>query len=344
MRVVKTGLRSSVRGRLLVLLALTLSLGLAALGALGLGAAELPFSRALGALFGRGDALELGVVLELRVPRVLLAVLVGGSLGMVGSTLQSVLHNDLADPYILGVSAGAGVGATLAMLFGPGLAPWSTTLLAFVAALVSVVLVYQAARTEGALPGARLLLAGVAWSSFATALSAFLLYFAPEARQVRGVLFWLIGGLQGAGWTEVWTVSSVTLPSALLLLASARAQTLFLLGDEAAQSLGLDVARTKSLLILLSALVTASTVAVAGAIGFVGLIVPHALRPFFGPDQRFLLPAAGLGGALLLLVMDTAARTLFAPEEVPVGVLTGLLGAPFFLLLLRRQGRGGAPL
>lgn len=338
------GLRTSARARRWVLVALAAALTLLAVAALGVGAAEVPWSRALRALWGPSEPLELRVVRDLRAPRVLLAILVGGSLAAVGSSLQSVLQNELADPYILGVSAGAGVGATVALLFGPTAGqPLGTTTLAFLTALLSVYAVHHAARIGGALPGGRLLLAGVAWSSFATALSAFLLFFAPEAAQVRGVFFWLLGGLAGANWTNVWTLSAVALPCLLLLFLTARTQTILRLGDEAAHGLGIDVARSKGLLIALSALLTATTVAVAGAIGFVGLIVPHALRPWFGPDQRYLLPASALGGGLLLLCMDTAARSLFAPEEVPVGVLTGLLGAPFFLLLLRRQGRGLGP-
>ncbi len=342
-----SALRTSKAGRVGALLLLALLLAASALFALGSGAADVPIHRAVAALIGRVDGADLRIVYELRAPRVLLGILVGGGLAMVGATLQCVLQNDLADPYILGVSAGAGVGATLSMLgAAPGgpAAPWSTALFAFIAALISVAIVYRTAKVEGSLPGPRLLLAGVAFSSFATALSAFLLFFAREAAQVRGVFFWLIGGLADASWPQVLMVSLVLLPSTALLFASASRQTVFLLGDEAAQSLGLSVMRTKAALIVIAALITATTVAVAGAIGFVGLIVPHALRPFFGPDQRFLLPAASLGGALLLVTMDTAARSLFVPEEVPVGVLTGLLGAPFFLLLLRRRAVGGGPL
>lgn len=320
---------------------------LCALLALGAGPADVPLSRAMAALFGRGDALDLDIVIGLRAPRIILGALVGACLAMVGSTLQAVLQNDLADPYILGISAGAGVGATVAVLATGTLGPpgaASTTAFAFLSSLASVGIVYRTARVGASLPGARLLLAGVAFSSFATALSAFLLFFAPEANQVRGVFFWLIGGLGGATWSAVGTVLAVSVPGALALFLLAPAQTLFWLGDEAAQSLGLSVVRTKTTLVVISALLTATTVAVAGAIGFVGLVVPHVLRPIFGPDQRLLLPASGLAGALLLVSVDAGARSFFAPEEIPVGVLTGLLGAPFFLLILRQRGAGGGPL
>lgn len=328
------------------LLLLLLVLLASVLATLTFGAAELSIaqvSRALGAYLGGGREVEQQIIGEIRLPRALLAVLIGGGLAAAGTTLQAVMRSPLADPFILGVSSGASAGAALAVVSGLALVLGSiaATVLSFGAALGSVVLVYAAASVGGQVPAIRLLLAGVAWSSFATAVTGFLLYLAPEASQVRGMLFWLLGGLAAADWSAVlWTAASI-LPGVGLLFVTARWQNLLLLGDEPASTLGLDVGRARKVLVSITALITGAAVAFAGAIGFVGLIVPHALRPFTGPEHRRLIPASTLAGALLLLWMDALARTLLAPREIPVGILTGLLGAPFFLLLLRRTH--GAP-
>ncbi|MCB9645715.1 MAG: iron ABC transporter permease [Deltaproteobacteria bacterium] len=314
---------------------------LAAVFALGVGAAELPAGRVLDALLGGADAVARPIVVELRLPRVLGAALVGGALAVTGAVLQAVLRNPLADPYVLGISSGASVGAALAALWaGAAVGLLLRSGLAFAAALISVGVVYRVAQVQGRLPPVRLILAGVALSAFATALTGFLLFMVPEATAVRGVVFWLMGGLAGVRWDGLaWTAAWV-LPFVAVMIGTARWQNLLLLGDEAALALGLDVARARRALVLLAALTAGALVAFAGAIGFVGLVVPHALRPFTGPEHRRLLPATLVFGALLLVVMDTGARTLMAPEELPVGILTGLLGGPFFLVLLRGQRWG----
>jgi iron complex transport system permease protein len=279
------------------------------------------------------------IIVEIRLPRILGAAVVGASLALAGAALQSVMKNPLADPYILGISAGASVGAAVAVLFGSTFVAFGGgSITAFLSALASVAIVYGVAQAEGRLSPLRLLLAGVALSSFASALTGFLLYVMPEATAVRGVMFWLMGGLGAADWTGLLTLAVVGTPGGLLLLGTARWQTLLLLGDDAATSMGLDVARARRFLIASAAVVTGAVVAFGGAIGFVGLVVPHAVRPWTGPDHARLLPLAALAGALLLVVMDTIARTILAPEELPVGILTGLLGAPFFLAILVRLG------
>lgn len=301
-----------------------------------------PIEDVLGALFGE-PSVEQKIVRDLRLPRAVLGALIGAGLAAAGAALQAVMKSPLADPFILGVSSGASVGAAIAVISGlaTALGSGAATLCAFASALGSVVLVYAAASVQGRVPAIRLLLAGVAWSSFATAVTAFLLYLAPEASQVRGMLFWLLGGLAAADWDGVLWTAALVVPGGLALLFTARWQNLLLLGDEPARSLGLDVSRARRMLVLITALITGAAVAFSGAIGFVGLIVPHAIRPFTGPDHRRLIPASAIGGAVLLLWMDAFARTLLAPEEIPVGILTGLLGAPFFLLLLRRtHGEG----
>jgi iron complex transport system permease protein len=312
--------------------------GLAALAlfsffALTVGAADVS---ALDVISGRAPENLRQILFEIRLPRIAGAILVGGCLATVGAGLQAVMRNPLADPYILGISSGASIGAALSVIAGVALAgaPF-----AFATALISVIVVYRVAKVDGRLPPLRLLLAGVAWSSFASALTGFLLYLVPEATAVRGVMFWLMGGLGAAQWIDLSWTAALAIPATVALALTARWQTLLLLGDEAATAIGLDVARARRWLIALSAVVTGAIVAFAGAIGFVGLIVPHALRPLTGPDHRRLLPAAAIFGALLVVVMDTIARTVMAPEEIPVGILSGLLGAPFFLALLSRLDR-----
>lgn len=318
-----------------------LLLGAGALFALTVGAADVAVQDVLA---GRAPAQLQQILLEIRMPRIAGAVLVGGCLAVVGAALQAVMRNPLADPYILGISAGASVGAALAVIAGSAVvAAGGGALFAFATALVSVVVVYRVAKVDGRLPPLRLLLAGVALSSFASAVTGFLLYLVPEATAVRGVMFWLMGGLGAADWPGLAWAAALAVPGSVALAMTSRWQTLLLLGDEAATAIGLDVARTRRWLIALTAVVTGALVAFAGAIGFIGLIVPHALRPFTGPDHRRLVPAAAIFGALILLAMDTVARTIMAPEELPVGILSGLLGAPFFLALLARfeGGRGG---
>ncbi len=326
--------RLSPGGYAILLSAGAAALVIGAVLALTVGAAHVSVSDVL---FDRAPPSMRQILLEIRLPRIAGSILVGGCLAIVGATLQAVMRNPLADPYILGISAGASVGAALAVIAGSAVvAAGGGALLAFATALVSVIVVYRVAKVDGRLPPLRLLLAGVALSSFASAVTGFLLYLVPEATAVRGVMFWLMGGLGGAEWSGLGWAAALALPATAALAVTARWQTVLLLGDEAATAIGLDVARARRWLIGLAAVVTGALVAFAGAIGFIGLIVPHALRPFTGPDHRRLLPAAGIFGAALLLALDTIARTVMAPEELPVGILSGLMGAPFFLALLAR--------
>jgi len=332
-------LRLSPPGRVVLYALGVCGLIVACLWALSSGAAPLSLAEVLEALRSQGQGMAQTIVWQIRLPRVLGAAMVGGTLAVVGAVLQAALRNPLADPYILGISSGASVGAALAALLSGAAVGWySRTGLAFVAALLSVFIVYRVAQVHGRLPPSRLILAGVALSAFATAVTGLLLYLVPDAGAMRGVVFWLMGGLGGTRWPGLLWTAGWLAPMVLALLISARWQTTLLLGDEAALSLGLDVARARRALILVAALAAGAVVAFAGAIGFVGLIVPHALRPFTGPDHRRLLPAAALFGALLLVLMDTLARWVLAPEELPVGILTGLLGGPFFLALLKARG------
>ncbi|MGQ0568654.1 MAG: FecCD family ABC transporter permease [Armatimonadota bacterium] len=280
------------------------------------------------------------IVLDLRLPRALLAAIVGAALAGAGAVFQGLLRNPLADPYIIGVSAGAAFGATLAITTGlaagvAGLA--ATPLLAFAGAVAATALVYVLARRGADAPVEDLLLAGVAVSAFLGAIITWLQLSGGESLQ--RVLFWLMGGLSGRGWSHL----AMSAPLAAVGLAIAwlfgRDLNALLLGDEAARSMGIEVARTRRLLIGAGGMMAAAAVASAGLIGFVGLVVPHLLRLLVGPDHRRLIPAAALGGAVLLVLADTGARAILPATELPVGILTAALGAPFFLIVLLRERR-----
>jgi len=278
------------------------------------------------------------IVRELRVPRALLGFLVGGALAVSGAGLQALVRNPLADPFLMGLSGGAGLGAVAAIALRlPG--PWALPLAAFAGALLAMLLVYRLGLVAGATLDPRvLLLAGVVVGSFAAAITTAIVSLS-EAEQLRNALLWLWGGLSGASWSTL-AVLAVYLPVPLLVIAaSARSLDLLGLGDEPAEYLGADVARVRRRVYLAASLLTAAAVAVSGVIGFVGLIVPHIGRLAWGHRHRTLLPAAFLGGGILLVLSDTLARTVVAPRELPVGIVTALVGVPVFAVLLRRWVR-----
>jgi iron complex transport system permease protein len=313
-------------------------LGVLAVGAVAVavavGSAGVPVAEVGAGLLGRGDPTAVAIVRQLRLPRALLAFLVGGSLALTGAVLQALVRNPLADPYLLGLSGGAGLGAVSAIaLHAPG--PWGVPAAAFGGALAAIVLVYRLALVTGAVLDARvLLLAGVVVSAFATALMGALMALSP-APELRNAFLWLLGGFDGASWQAVSVFGAyAAIPVALMVLA-ARSLDLLALGEEPAYYLGADVERLKRVLYLSASLLTAAAVAVSGTIGFVGLIVPHAVRLVWGPLHRSLLPAAFLLGGILLVMADAVARTAFAPIELPVGVVTALLGVPVFVTLVR---------
>ncbi len=287
--------------------------------------------QALAVLIGADDPLARAVVVELRLPRALAAFAAGGLLALAGALMQALLRNPLADPYVLGVSGGAAVGALLALALGFGallLAP-----AAFVGALVSTLIVFALANGPGGRTPTRLLLTGIVVASGWGAVIAFILSVAPEAG-LRGMLFWLMGDLAQAG--SPWPALAVLAAGGLLALTLARPLNVLLSGELQARALGVAVAPLRLTLFFLAALLTATAVSLAGSIGFVGLVVPHLIRLLAGSDHRVLLPATILAGGSLLLLADTAARTVISPQQLPVGVLTALLGVPLFLWLLHR--------
>ncbi|MDX5444688.1 MAG: iron ABC transporter permease [Zoogloeaceae bacterium] len=323
------------RRRLLIILA---ALGLSGVGAVlwALTAGEFAVSplAALAALFGSGTGIESDVVRHLRLPRAIAVFACGGLLALAGALMQVLLRNPLADPYILGISGGAAVGALFAMMIG--LAPWMVDGAAFAGALAAMLLVFGLAHGDGSWTQTRLLLTGVVVAAGCGALVSLMLSLATDTR-VYSMLFWLMGDASGA--TQPWP-ALVVLGVALVVLAPfARDLNVLSRGEDGARALGVDVRMLRYLLYALASLLTAVSVTLIGSVGFVGLIVPHLVRLVIGNDQRVLLPAAALAGGTLLTFADTAARTVLAPIQLPVGVLTALIGVPLFLFLLSRRVR-----
>jgi iron complex transport system permease protein len=309
----------------------------ASLFALSVGAAGLPLRDVIAAVTGAGDATTRTIVLELRLPRVALALVAGGGLALAGAVFQAVLRNPLAEPYVLGVAGGAAVGAVGAVVFGLATIPGVVQLAALAGAIGAMLLVLRIALRVGrALDTRVLLLAGVVVGSFFNAVILLLLMLA-DVESFRSAVFWMMGSLSGASWRATLLLTLYVVPSALVLLALARALNLLAIGEETALFLGTRVERVKLLAYFIASLLVAAAVAACGVIGFIGLIVPHAVRLAWGSDHRLLLPASALGGGTFLLLADTAARSIAAPAELPVGVITALIGVPIFVLLLRRS-------
>ena len=275
------------------------------------------------------------IVWQLRLPRAVLAFLVGGALGVSGVALQALVRNPLADPFLLGLSGGAGLGAVAAIALDLQ-GPWALPLAAFVGAVSAMALVYRLGLMGGAELDPRiLLLGGVAVGAFAAAITTAIVSLA-DASELRNAFLWLWGGLSSASWDAVLVIVLYAPIPIAVLLAASRPLDLLALGEEPARYLGADVDAVKRRVYLAASLLTAAAVAVSGVIGFVGLVVPHLARLTWGHRHRALLPAAFVGGGALLAIADTLARTVVAPRELPVGVVTALIGVPVFTLLLRR--------
>lgn len=319
----------------------------AVLTALVVGAAGLSPAQTLRALAGllrhgsdaTGDypAWAPRLLLDLRLPRIVLALLVGAALSTAGASFQGIFRNPLAEPYLLGVSAGAGLGATIAIVWRPleSLGIYGVPLLAFIGAVLAAFLVYRLATFGGLTGGAALLLSGVAVGSTLTAIMSFVMV--STQNDLHTVITWLMGGLSAATWTKVYITLPVVGAGFLYMMLMSRRMNLLLMGEERARELGIDSQRTRRNLMIVAALTTAAAVAFSGLIGFIGLMVPHIMRLVVGPDHRRLLPASALFGALLLLLADTVARTAMSPSEIPVGIITAATGGPFFLYLLRSR-------
>ncbi len=316
--------------------------------AIGLGAAVVTpgetarylWAALTGGRIDSGDVTTYQIIWQIRTPRVLLAALVGAGLGAVGVAVQAMVRNALADPFVLGVSSGASVGAVSVTVSG-GLAVfgiYAVSVGAFLGALAASALVFVVSASRGALAPLRLVLTGVALSFGFQALMSVLIYFGPDNEATSSVLYWTLGGFGAAQWGSLPVVATVVALGLVLLLRDARSLDLLALGDESAASLGLDADRRRRVLLVLVSLVTGVLVAVSGAIAFVGLIVPHLVRMVVGATHRRVLAVAPLAGAVFMVWADLVARTLVAPRELPLGVITALVGVPVFLTLLRRKG------
>jgi len=274
------------------------------------------------------------------LPRVILAGLVGAALAIAGATYQGLFRNPLADPYLIGVAQGASLGAVIGFLLpfdwrviGFGFIP----LLAFTGALLSVAIVYSLARVGKTLPVTTLILAGVALGALWGSVVSYLIITSGE--KMHGIIFWLMGSFSLSDWSEVKVVLPYVVVGVAVILLYARSLNVMQLDEEQAQQLGINVEKVKLILLAAATLITAAAVCFVGTIGFVGIIIPHAVRLIWGPDYRFLLPLSVLSGALFLILADLVARTALAPMEMPIGVITAVCGAPFFLYLLRRKKR-----
>jgi iron complex transport system permease protein len=328
-----TGVRA-LGARLLVLAAVLAATGLLAVA---VGAVPVPPGEVVRALAGRADDATRTIVVDLRLPRAVLAALIGAALAVAGTVFQALLRNPLAEPYILGVSGGAAVAAVAVIGFAGAAGPWAVPAAAFAGGIGAILLVFRIAASVGSALDTRvLLLAGVVVGAFFNAVILLLLTLA-DVETFRSAVFWMMGSLASATWGEVGILAVYTLPALVVLLALARPLNLLAVGEETALYLGTPVERVKRTAYIIASLLVAGGVAVAGVIGFVGLIVPHALRLVWGGDHRFLLPGSALAGAAFLLLADTAARTAAAPVELPVGVVTALVGVPVFVVLLTRR-------
>ncbi len=297
-------------------------------------AAILLFVTAFLASFVGAANLTFEQIWALRVPRILLAILVGASLASSGTCLQAMFRNPLADPFILGIAAGGALGAAAALLFG--IPSFVIPLIAFFGALITAWLVYRLGRVNGVVRMDTLLLAGVAMNAFLSSMLTLLLYLNAHRLLVSAVYFWLMGGFQMATWRELWMILPYSLLGLVLPLYHARALNALLFGEEWAHYAGVEVETVKRWLLVAATLSCGAAVSVAGIIGFVGLMAPHLVRLLIGPHHRTLIPGAAIFGAWLLLCCDTIARVIVKPAELPVGIFTAFLGVPFFLLLLRQ--------
>ncbi|MEU9860404.1 iron ABC transporter permease [Streptomyces sp. NPDC047971] len=329
---------------LLVLGGLLGALALSVVAGVALGSVRIPVDAVVEILTGRAAPSPYRtIVLDVRLPRVLLGAVVGAGLAVVGTVLQALVRNRLADPFLLGISSGASTGAVLVLVLGIGGGVTTTVAMpagAFAGALLALVLVYGLARRGSTMTGARLVLAGVAVSYILSALTTLLLVLAGRPEHFQEAMFWSLGGLGSARWDTLALPAVVLALGIATLLTLARPLDLLLVGEEGATVLGLDTARFRAAVFVLASLVTAVMVSVSGAVGFIGLMVPHAARMAVGAPHRRLLPVAALGGATALVLADLAARTVAAPQDIPVGVLTALTGGPFFLWLMRRRAEG----
>ncbi|MGI5901613.1 MAG: FecCD family ABC transporter permease [Desulfitobacteriia bacterium] len=313
-----------------------------------LGPADIPFSEALIIILAKipilnkaldtaqYSAVNEAIIWSLRMPRVVLAAFVGGALAVAGGTYQAFFKNPLADPYIIGISSGAALGATIGFITTVNfLGLMKIPFFSFLGALITTLIVYNIARVGKKIIVATLLLAGVAFNSFLSSLMSFLMVM--NTNKLDKIFFWLMGSFSNRTWQHVQITVPLILIGVLVLMLCAKELNALVFGDSTAMHLGIDLLRLRALLLGASSITAAGAVAVCGTIGFVGLIIPHIVRILVGPDHRILLPLSFLVGGIFMVVADTLSRTLFAPMEIPIGIITALFGGPFFIYLLKKK-------
>jgi iron complex transport system permease protein len=303
------------------------------------GPIEMTFAELLDAFMRKGTPLNEKVIWDIRLPRSLMAIFVGAGLTVSGVGMQALFKNPMASPYILGLSSGAAFGAALAMVLGLTLVPGNLGVpsMAFIFCFLTLMIVYSIARSHGRVPVETLLLAGIAVGAFFSALVNLLTYLADE--ELAGIVYWMMGDLSQFGWGDIRIVMPMVAIGTAVIFYFARDLNAMMLGDNHALNLGIDVSRVRLYVLLASALVTAAAVSFVGIIGFVGLVIPHMIRLIVGPDHRILIPASILAGASFLLICDLLSQYILYPASLPIGILTALIGAPYFIYLLRRRRR-----
>lgn len=277
------------------------------------------------------------IIWSIRLPRVLLGVLVGASLSIAGAAFQGMFKNPMADPFVIGISSGAALGAAIAIILRlsiPFIGISAISIFAFIGALVAVFTVYNISRIKNTVPVTTLLLAGIAIGQFLTAIMSFLMVI--YSNDMAKIIYWTMGSLAGKGWEPLLRITLPVTISIVLINFFARDLNIMLTGEESAKSLGINVEKTKMYILILGTFMVSMVVSVSGIIGFVGLIIPHIVRIIIGPDHRILLPASALSGGIFMIFADTIARTMISPVEIPVGIITALFGGPFFLYLLKK--------
>lgn len=278
------------------------------------------------------------IIWAIRLPRVLLGILVGSSLSIAGAAFQGIFKNPMADPYVIGISSGAALGASIAIVLGLSISfinISTISIFAFLGALGAVFIVYNIARIKNKVPVTTLLLAGIAIGQFLTAIMSFIMVI--YSKDMAKIIYWTMGSLAGKGWDPLIKISIPVIISMVLVSFHARDLNIMLTGEESAQSMGVDVEKTKIYILILGTFMVSMVVSIAGIIGFVGLVIPHIVRILLGPDNRILLPASALVGGIFVVAADTIARTIISPVEIPVGIITALFGGPFFLYLLKKS-------
>jgi iron complex transport system permease protein len=332
--------RVTLRKTLVSCAMLALALLLAVILLSLVGSEQLPVRSSLCALFSFGTSPcglsqdQFDILFQIRLPRIVLAAAVGGSLATAGASYQALLRNPLAEPYLLGISNGAAVGTMVALVFF-GANEWSRPVLAFAGSLLATLAVYRLARGRAGATPERLILAGVIVTTFLSSVIVFVTTL-MDATRIRSFTFWLLGDLSGTSKTLLPVTISIAVVGAIALTLNARSLNLLMLGERDAFDLGVEVGRVRIVVFLVASLLVGSSVAASGSVGYVGLVVPHLARLSLGSDNRISIPASALGGSLFVIVADTVARTIIAPRELPVGAITALIGAPLFIYLLKR--------